>query len=60
MDERIYDVLCDIKDELQSLRWEVSELKSEVKSICGVAEYSKDLYDVCSKLDDIESAINYK
>ena len=60
MDERIYDVLCDIKDELESLRWEVSELKSEVNSICGVAEYTKDLYDVCRKLEDIESAINYK
>ena len=60
MDERIYDVLCDIKDELEILRWEVSELKSEVKSIRGVGSYSKDLYDVCSKLDDIESAINYK
>lgn len=50
MEEMIYDVLCEIRDEL-------SDIKYELQQIRGTKNYSKDLYDVCEKLDDIESAV---
>lgn len=58
--EDLYEVLCEIRDEIGGLRSELSDLKEEIRSIRGVGPFYNDLYDVCSKLDDIESAINYK
>lgn len=50
MEEMLYNVLLEIKDEL-------SDIKNELRMIRGVGDYTKDLYDVCDKLDDIESAV---
>lgn len=50
MEEMIYSILCEIKKEL-------SDIKFELQQIRGVGDYSKDLYDVCEKLDDIETVV---
>lgn len=59
MEEMIYDVLCEIRDELSGIRIDLDEVKCELQSIRGVGEYSKDLDDVCSRLENIETAIGY-
>ena len=51
-EELLYNLLLDIKDEL-------TDIKEELRAIRGIDECSKDLYDVHSKLEDIEDAIKY-
>ncbi len=50
MEDMMYSVLCEIRDEL-------SDIKYELQQIRGVGNFSKDLYDVCEKLEDIETAV---
>lgn len=51
MEQKIYDVLCEIRDEISNLNYEISLIR-------GVNSYSKDLYDVYDLLDDIYRKIN--
>lgn len=59
MEQKIYDVLCDIRTELSKLRSEMANVKEELKNIQCDDEGNKiNLCDLYSELYDIGSNIN--
>lgn len=60
MEQKIYDVLCDIHKELSNLRSDMADIKLELKNIQGYDEEYEEgwnLNDVCDSLSDIKSDI---
>ena len=60
MEQKIYDVLCDIRTELSKLRSDMADVKEELKNIQGYDDYNEDrwnLNDVCDSLSEIKSDI---
>ena len=57
MDEKIYEVLCEIRDMLKSgledIRYEIEALKG----LPGFDDETKDLNDIYTKLDEIEKNV---
>lgn len=60
MEQKIYDVLCDIHKELSNLRSDMADIKLELKNIQGYDEEYEEgwnLNDVCDSLSEIKSDI---
>lgn len=53
MEQKIYDVLCEIRDEIRALRSDVSQIR-------GIGNYMNDINDVCCILKDISDQIDNK
>lgn len=52
----IYNVLCEIREELSDIKEELCNVKEEVSRIKGVPEYGyNDLNDIYLKLEEIET-----
>ena len=61
MEQKIYDVLCDIHKELSNLRSDMADIKLELKNIQGYDEEYEEgwnLNDVCDSLSDIQSDVS--
>ena len=61
MEQKIYDVLCDIHKELSNLRSDMADIKLELKNIQGYDEELENrwnLNDVCNSLSDIQSDVS--
>ena len=56
MEQKIYDVLCDIHKELSNMRADMADVKLELKNIQGYEgdEHKYNLDDVWSVLKDIQ------
>ena len=58
MEQKIYDVLCDIRTELSNLRSDMSDVKEELKNIQGDEDDKSNLYELWDEITDIKSDIN--
>ena len=70
MEQKIYDVLCDIHKELSNLRADMADVKLELKHIQGFEtedwedddfypeEYKSNLYTIYSRLGEIQSDVS--
>lgn len=58
MDEKIYEVLCEIRDELKT---GLENIRYEIEALKGLPDFDddmKDLNDIYNKLDEIENDIS--
>jgi hypothetical protein len=58
MEQKIYDVLCDIRTELSNLRSDMSDIKLELEGIQGDDDERVNLSELLEELTDIKSDIN--
>ena len=58
MEQKIYDVLCDIRTELSKLRSEMADVKLELENIQGDEDDKVNLCGLYEELTDIRSDIN--
>ena len=58
MEQKIYDVLCDIRTELSKLRSEMANVKKELENIQGDEDDKSNLYELWDEITDIKSDIN--
>ena len=58
MEQKINDVLCDIRTELSNMRSEISDVKLELKNIQGDEDDKANLYELWDELSDLKSDVN--
>lgn len=58
IEQKIYDVLCDIRTELSNLRSEMADVKSELENLQGEDGDKANLYELWDGINDLKSYVD--
>ena len=58
IEQKIYDVLCDIRTELSDLRSDMADVKSELENLQGEDGDKANLYELLDGINDLKSYID--